>query len=255
MTRNPLIIAHRGESHDAPENTLASVNLAWERGVPAVEIDVRVTCDRIPVVIHNATTGHMAGRDWTVSRRSFADLRTLDFGRRRGAAWTGQKIPTLEEVLDTVPESGRLFLEIKVGTEAVPPIQKAIRRSRIRNGQVSLIAFRRPVLLAAAVAMPRCDACWIVDLKRRPDQDPAKEASRLARITRADGLAAINAGLDAESDLAIIPALQSHGLKVYAWTINDRFLARRLIRVGIDGITSDRAAWLRQGLRDALNKP
>ena len=232
----PLFIAHRGESHDAPENTLASVNLAWERGVPAVEIDVRVTLDRMPVVIHNATTGHMTGTDWAVSRRSFADLRTLDFGRLHGSAWTGQKIPTLDEVLDTVPESGRLFLEIKAGSEAIPPIRKTIRRSRTRPEQISLIAFRRPVLLAAAQAMPACDACRIIDLKSRHNQDPATEAARLSRIMKSDELRAVNAGMDASCDLAVVRALQSHGLKVYAWTVNDRAFARRLVRAGIDGI-------------------
>lgn len=243
-----LFIAHRGESQDAPENTLASVNLAWKRGLPAVEIDVRVTRDRVPVVIHNATTGHMARTDWRVCRRLLADLKTLDFGRLHGAAWAGEPIATLDEILATVPADGRLFIEIKAGAEAVLPLRQSVRRSRIRPEQISLIAFRRPVLLKAVRALPDCDACWIVDLRRRGRPDQVKEAARLARIIRGDGLSAIDVGIDPSCDLSIIAHLQAHGLRVYAWTINDRGFARRLIDAGIDGIASDRAYALRSEL-------
>lgn len=245
-TKAPLFIAHRGESHDAPENTLASINLAWERKVPAVEIDVRVSRDREAMVIHNATTGHMAGTDWRISRRTCADLRTLDFGRLRGPAWTGLTIPTLAEVLDTVPSGGRILIEIKAGIEAVEPIRKVLAASRIRPEQITLIAFKRNVLAQAAKAMPACDTAWITDVKK-VSGDTARQAARLAGLTRRAGFRAINLGVDTNTDLEIIGALKVLGLNVFCWTVNDRRLARRLIRAGIDGITSDRAAWLMEG--------
>lgn len=242
-TKAPLFIAHRGESHDAPENTLASINLAWDRKVPAVEIDVRVSRDREAMVIHNATTGHMAGTDWRISRRTCADLRTLDFGLKRGPAWTGLTIPTLSEVLDTVPSGGRLLIEIKAGPEAVDPIRAALAASKIRPEQITLIAFKRSVLTRAAEAMPACDTAWITALKKNSG-DTARLAARLAGLTRRAGFRAINLGVDANTDLAIIGDLKALGLSVFCWTVNDRRFARRLIRAGIDGITSDRAAWL-----------
>lgn len=242
----PLFIAHRGESHDAPENTLASINLAWERKVPAVEIDVRVSRDREAMVIHNATTGFMAGTDWRVSRRTCTDLRTLDFGRLRGSTWAGLTIPTLAEVLDTVPSDGRLFIEIKAGAEAIEPIRTALTDSRIRPGQVTLISFKRNVLTRAAEAMPACDTAWITDVKKISG-DSARAATRLGGLTRRSGFQTINLGVDANTDLAIVGALKAQGLGVFCWTVNDRRLARRLIRAGIDGITSDRAAWLMGG--------
>jgi glycerophosphoryl diester phosphodiesterase len=245
-TQAPLFIAHRGESHDAPENTLASINLAWERKVPAVEIDVRISLDQEAMVIHNATTGHMAGTDWRVSRRTCPQLRTLDFGRLRGSNWNGLTLPTLAEVLDTVPPDGRLFIEIKTGVEAVEPIRKCLAAGRVRAEQITLIAFKRNVLARAAEAMPECGAAWITDVKKVSD-DGTRLATRLAGLTRRAGFQAINLGVDANTDLEIIGALKPHDLEVFCWTVNDRRLARRLIRAGIDGITSDRAAWLMGG--------
>jgi glycerophosphoryl diester phosphodiesterase len=242
--QSPLWIAHRGESRDAPENTLASVNLAWERGVPAVEIDVRVSLDGLPVVIHNATTGHMAGTDWRVSRRTHKELKTLDFGRRRGKAWKGERMPKLDQILDTIPTGGRLFIEIKAGPEAIQPIRKALAGSRVRSEQIALIAFKRNLLSTAAQIMPDCEASWIVDLRRHQSKPTATEAERLANLVRSSGLNGLDLGMDASCDFEIIRLLQEHGLPVYCWTVNDLPLARRLIAAGIDGITSDRAAWL-----------
>jgi glycerophosphoryl diester phosphodiesterase len=243
---SPLWIAHRGESRDAPENTLASVNLAWERGVPAVEIDVRVSRDGLPVVIHNATTGHMAGTDWRVSRRTHAELKTLDFGKRHGDALGGERMPVLDEILDTLPAGGQLFIEIKAGIEAVEPIRKAITGSRARPEQITLIAFKRTVLIAAAQAMPDCEASWIVDLRKYQSKPTNTTANRLARLVHRSGLNSLDLGMDASCDFEIIPLLQEHGLSVYCWTVNDLTLARRLTAAGIDGITSDRAAWMMQ---------
>lgn len=242
--RSPLWIAHRGESQEAPENTLASINLAWERGVPAVEIDVRVSRDGLPMVIHNATTGHMAGTDWRISRRTGAELKTLDFGSHTGRNWADEWIPTLNEVLDTVPTGGRLFIEIKAGVEAVEPIRKALSKSRIRPKQIVLIAFRRRLLATAAQAMPKCKSSWIMDIRRHQSKPVPKVADHLANLVSRSGLNSLDLGIDASCDLAIIPALQEHGLPVYCWTVNDLPLARRLTAAGIDGITSDRAAWL-----------
>lgn len=239
----PLWIAHRGESHDAPENTLDSINLAWERKVPAVEIDVRTSRDGQPMVIHNSTTGTMAGTNWWVSRRTCAKLKTLDFGRNRGSEWAGAKIPTLPEVLDTVPAQGRLFIEIKSGAGAIEPIRKALAASSVRSDQIVLICFDRRILARAAKAIPACRTSWITDL-RKSTRDTAAEAARLARLAGRDGFHGIDLGLDESCDLDIIPALQELGYEVLCWTVNQQRLARRLIRAGIDGITSDRAAWL-----------
>ncbi|MFV2065815.1 MAG: glycerophosphodiester phosphodiesterase family protein, partial [Pirellulales bacterium] len=98
-----LIVGHRGASHDAPENTLAAFQLAWQRGADGVEGDFYLTSDGHIVCIHDADTERVAGEKLIVAESTLADLRQLDVGAWKGERWRGEKIPTLEEVLATVP--------------------------------------------------------------------------------------------------------------------------------------------------------
>ncbi|MCH7827462.1 MAG: hypothetical protein IIC75_05760 [Bacteroidetes bacterium] len=78
--KNFIIIAHRGESYDAPENTLASVNLAWERGADAVEVDIRMTKDKNIVVIHDRTTKRTGGKNYKIKDSSYDELNNVNVG-------------------------------------------------------------------------------------------------------------------------------------------------------------------------------
>ena len=109
------IIAHRGASHLAPENTLASVNLAWELGADAVEVDVHLTGDGRIVAIHDTTTGRTGGTQLEVAQTYSRHLRRLDVGRHKNHDFAGEPIPFLGEVLDTIPPGRHLFIEIKCG--------------------------------------------------------------------------------------------------------------------------------------------
>ena len=108
-----LIIAHRGASFDAPENTLAAVNLAWQQNADAVEVDVHLSRDGHLFVIHDADTRRTTGLDRKVAQLKLPQLPRHDAGRWKGAQWRGEKIPTLDEVLATVPRGKKIFIEIK----------------------------------------------------------------------------------------------------------------------------------------------
>src|SRR5262245_65624278 len=101
------IIAHRGASHDAPENTLAAVRLAWEQGADAVEVDVQLSKDGKLVVIHDDNTKRSGGFARKVRAQTLDELRRLDVGRWKGKRWAGEKIPTLDVVLEAVRSEER----------------------------------------------------------------------------------------------------------------------------------------------------
>tara|TARA_B100000745_G_C19782764_1_gene256469 strand:- start:6 stop:407 length:402 start_codon:yes stop_codon:yes gene_type:complete len=100
------IIAHRGASHDAPENTLESVKLGWAQGADAVEVDVYLSKDGHIVVHHDSDTKKLAGVDRKVVDQTLAELRQLDVGAWKGPKWKGVRIPELDDVLATIPEGG-----------------------------------------------------------------------------------------------------------------------------------------------------
>src|SRR6185369_848081 len=90
----PMLIAHRGASRDAPENTLAAFRLAWQQGADGIEADFRLTRDGRVVCLHDASTGRTAGVDLAVAEASLEELKRLDVGGWKGARWAGERIPT-----------------------------------------------------------------------------------------------------------------------------------------------------------------
>jgi glycerophosphoryl diester phosphodiesterase len=108
-----MIIAHRGASHDAPENTLASVNLAWEIGADAAEVDVHLSKDKRIMVIHDGDTKRTTGENMLIRESMSSDLRSLDASNSMDQ-FRGERIPFLEEVMATVPEGKVLFVEVNI---------------------------------------------------------------------------------------------------------------------------------------------
>ncbi len=120
------IIAHRGASHDAPENTLAAARLAWAQSADALECDVQLTRDGRLAVIHDHDTRRLAGVTGRVAEITLAELQRLDVGRGRGPEFAGERIPSLEALLAVTPPKRRVFVELKGGPELVPPLVSAL---------------------------------------------------------------------------------------------------------------------------------
>lgn len=243
-------IAHRGESADAPENTLAAFRLAWERKVAAIELDIHLTQDGEAIVCHDADTGRTTGVRMAIKENALAELRQLDAGSWKGARWAGERLPTLLEALETIPEGGRCFIEIKVGPEAVPAVEKAIRQSGKTPAQLAIISFHAESLAEAKRRLPQIAAYYLASFR----QDPAApawtpDAETLiaqAQAIRADGL---NLSAPGPIDGVFVQRVKAAGLALYVWTVDDPDIARQMAAAGVDGITSNRAAWLRADLQ------
>src|SRR5437762_11744744 len=113
MTNPFEIIAHRGSSFLAPENTLAAVQLGWREGADAAEGDFRLTADGQIVCVHDKTFKRTAGIDRLVAEMTLAEIESLDVGSWKAATFAGERVPTLDQLLDTLPETRRFFVEIK----------------------------------------------------------------------------------------------------------------------------------------------
>jgi glycerophosphoryl diester phosphodiesterase len=232
------VIAHRGASHLAPENTLASVRLAWEMGADAVEVDVRLTKDNRIVAIHDPTTLRTSGTDLEVADTHSSDLRELDVGSHKHVDFAGETIPFLEEVLDTVPAGRHLFIEVKSGPKILPVLNETIARSGKRS-QVALIGFDLQTMKAAKEILPDVPAHWLCDKKVW-----APFGGSLARTAKAHGLDGMNIHWSAVT-WRFARAVRKAGLKLYAWTVDNAAEADRLDGLGVNGITTNRPGWLK----------
>jgi glycerophosphoryl diester phosphodiesterase len=111
-----LVVAHRGMVSGFPENTLAAFRQAIVMGFSAIEIDLRATADGQIVVMHDDTVDRTTSGHGKVSELTLAEIRSLDAGRHAGPEFADQKVPTFQEVLETVRGSGtKLVLDIKPG--------------------------------------------------------------------------------------------------------------------------------------------
>lgn len=240
------IIAHRGASYDAPENTLAALRLAWEQQADGSEFDIYLTRDGQIAVIHDKDTKRTAGVLRKVVEHTLAELRTLDVGSWKGPQFRGEKIPTLSEMLALVPEGKSVFVEVKCGPEIVPEMLKVLEQHRLKPQQTPIISFNADVIAAVKKARPELPAYWLVSLNKKGEVPPTAEALiAKAKTLHADGLDLSAAEiLDAEYARKIKAA----GLKLYVWTVNDPKVARRMVQIGVEGITTDRPAWLREQL-------
>ena len=124
----PLIIAHRGASGEAPENTMVAFKLAWELGADGIEGDFHLTRDGHIVAIHDKDTNKVTkGKNkLIVKKTSLKELQSLDVGSWKNETYSKARIPTLEDVIDSLPEGKKFFIEIKCGTEIMKPLIKVI---------------------------------------------------------------------------------------------------------------------------------
>ena len=243
------IIGHRGASFDAPENTLASIRLAWEQRADAAEFDVFLSKDGKIVVLHDANTYRTAGVDKRVVDQTLAELRTLDVGKWKDVKYAGEKVPTLAEVLALTPAGKRVFIEVKCGPEIVPELKRVLADAKLKPEQTAVISFSADVVAAVKKELPALKAYWIVSLgtntkKPKTVWTPEELIAKACDI-KADGL---DLSADAEVSPEYIKKAVAAKLPVYVWTVNDPDLARQMIEAGATGITTDRPGWLRDAL-------
>lgn len=213
-----IIMGHRGAAAVAPENTLLSVAKAIEIGVDAVEIDVRLTKDRELVVIHDASVDRTTNGHGRVNEYELSEIKRLDAGR-------GERIPTLQEVVDLVRDRVMLVIELKEdGTEK--KVVELIRKNRFEQ-QVYVISF------------------WHVPVKRVKELAPSIKTGVLLVGCPVDACVATQASADAVVmrysfvNRDFVEAAHKEEVKVFLWNIDEPDLLNPYVDMGVDGIASN----------------
>lgn len=233
------IIAHRGSSFIAPENTLASAKLAWEQNADAVECDIYLSKDNKVMVMHDGNTKRTTGQSFKISETNSDVLRTLNAGSWKDAEYEGEKIPFLEELIATVPANKKLVVEIKCGIDALPTLKQVVDKSG-KTDQLVFIAFDWGTILAAKQMFPENACYWLsssaADVQVKMD-DVAKNGL--------DGINLNNKIIDQET----VKKAKDLGFEVLSWTIDDPVEVKRLISLGVVAITTNRPDLIRSIIR------
>lgn len=243
------IVAHRGASHDAPENTLAAMKLAWTQRADGIETDLHLSRDGHIVVLHDADTLRVSGISNRVAQSTWAELKDLDVGRWKGPAWAGEKIPTLDAILATIPDDKFILIEIKVRAEILPALEKALRASGKKPAQLRLITFNYETARVAKERFPAHEVYWLASYKKDAATGRFPELDALIAQARAARLDGLDLDYKFPIDGAFVKKVHDAGLKLHVWTVDDPQTARTLRDAGVDGITTNRPEFLRQMLR------
>lgn len=229
-------IAHRGASYLAPENTIASNKLAWELGADAVEIDIHLSKDNKVMVIHDGDTQKVSGQLLKISETNSDVLRQLDVGIFKGENYKGEKIPFLEEVISMIPPGKKMVIELKSRKEVIPWMKKIIEQSD-KADQLVFICFDWETILETQRNFPGHACYWLCSNKN-------ELLSKITEVAR-HGLKGVDLKYSV-IDNEVMDQARQFNLEVIAYTVNNPEEAKRLIDLGVNGITTDRPAWMKE---------
>jgi glycerophosphoryl diester phosphodiesterase len=245
--RRVQIIAHRGASAYAPENTLAAFRAAAARGATLFELDVQQTKDGKLVVVHDTTLGRTtnvekvfpAKKPWRVRDLTLAQIRKLDAGSWFGSTYRGQRVPTLGETLRTMDGKGLdMLLEVK-SPSLYPGIGKRVAAELrahpgwLDSDRVIVQSFDWPFIRAFHGRLPQAPT----GLLGTPSTSGLRAASTYAGYIN-PRYGDVTAGY--------VASVHKRGMKIFPWTVNDSATMRRIIRTGADGIITNKPDTLRR---------
>lgn len=243
------VVAHRGASSDAPENTIAAFKLAFEQGAHGVETDILRTGDGRVVMMHDKTTKRTTGVEGKVEEMTLAQLQALDAGSFKSPAFKGEKIPTLEESLAVVPAGRRLVVEFKGGKELIPGVTAALQAVPRKPNEVEFICFSYDTLKAVKEAFPQHRALLLMGYKvDKETNKPAVTLDELIEKCKAGKFEGMSISKDWPIDAAFCAKVKAAGLDLYVWTINDVAEAKKLAAMGMPVICTDKPKMLTDAL-------
>jgi len=224
------VIAHRGASGNAPENTLAAFRKAVALGATFIETDLQLSRDARFMAIHDATVNRTTNGHGAVHDMTLADLRKLDAGSWFGSEFAGERIPTLEEILEFSKKNDVVFyLEIKPG--AAWGGEHALIGALRDSGEIPravVISFDAAIVLNLRKIEPTLMTGLLYDGQIENPLEKAVEIGARQLAIRGDLVTP-----------ALIAQAKKKDLQVVCWTVNHPAHMRMLAAAGVDGIMSD----------------
>lgn len=235
MTR---FLSHRGESDDAPENTLSAYKLAMERDSDGIELDIRLTADGEAACVHDETIERVSGVRLAVSDSTLAALRQY------------HPVPLLSEALAVLKPGKQMQIELKGPWPQLQPVKAVLdRRGGDRKG-LALSSFEEETIRAAADVFPELPRLLLTDLTRRFGRFPAPEqVVACLHSLRCTGISFL---ATAEADAAFVEALHRAGMRVVCWGVRSDELGLAMARIGVDAMTCNHAVALRAEYRKRI---
>lgn len=229
--RVPIVTSHAACAGHAPENTLAGIRRALELGADAIEIDVHVTADGVPVLLHDDHVDRTTDGHGEITGLTLAEARRLDAGaRQHEGRFAGERIPTLAEVLDLT--KGRCLLVIEVKQAGIEERVLEVVRAANALNECEAHSFKPGVVAKLRSLEPRLPCALLTDGLQVKDWG---EFFAFALSLNVQGVSVGHWAATPE----VVRRGQLRSLTFFTWTADDEADVRRLLDCGVDGITTN----------------
>lgn len=228
-----LIIAHRGASSLAPENTFAAFDRALDAGADGIEFDLQLSRDKIPIVIHDENLERTTTGSGMVQDFNLADIKSFDAGTWFSAEFSGEKVPALEEVFERYNNSGLLFnLELKNSAMDYQGLEEAVLKCIAEYGlekRVVISSFNHQSLVRCKKLNPdiRTGMLYFEAL-----ESPWERALTLGCYSAHPFFYYLQAP-------EVLAGFKNNSLPIYAWTVNDPEQMEYLVKNQVEAIITD----------------
>ncbi len=234
-----LVIGHKGASKTCPENTLKAFKKAIELKADYIEFDVHLSKDKKIVVSHDPDIQRITGQPGIIKEMTLSELKQFDFGE-------GEQIPTMEEVIEVT--KGKIGLQVEIKARG---LEKQLVSILKREGLIEttiISCFIHSKLLKIQKLEPNLKLAALEPAIIGRDVLPSDHEKIVANAVKNNFFA-----IHPEYSLItedFIKLSHKNGLRVHAWTVNDKEVMRKFVRMGIDGIITDDI----EALKDVLNR-
>ena len=229
----PKLIAHRGASAFAPENTLIAFKMAKEQGCDWIECDVTLTQDGVPVIFHDKTFKRLANRNININQLDFQAVLDIDVGTWFSPKFSGEKTATLEALLLFAKKNAmKINLELKPNgykpRSLITQVQLLLSETQFNFDDLLISSFDTKSLLYAQKYLPQVKRALLIDKWRRNWHYVAEKFQ----------VSSIHCHYKLCSKVRVAKIKQAN-YKLYCYTVNNKIKARKLFEKGVDGIFSD----------------
>lgn len=231
-----IFLSHRGESDDAPENTLRAFSLAMERDSDGIELDIRLTADGDVVCVHDETLERVAGVKLAVADASLAELRNH------------YPVPLLSEALALLRPGKHMQIELKGVQPLARPLKQVLEQWGGDRRSLALSSFEEETIRNAAEFFPDLPRLLLVDLKNRFGVFPSAE--QVMDYLRKLHCTGVSFKATTEADAAFVAVLHAEKFRVVSWGVFSDELGLAMAALGVDAMTCNHAVALRRRWRE-----
>ena len=234
------IIAHRGASFYAPENTFAAFSLAVSQGADGIEMDVHVTKDGEVVVIHDKTTERVGNLFLDVTEACYEEIKKVYVGSYFKEEFKGERVPLLKDVLQTFKDV-ELYVEIKSGIESVEPVVSLFKKIDAEN--VVLFSFHYDLVKELKKQLKDVRVLFIAEYGYNVPGKPYVY-DYLIELVESAGLDGISTCSSFYHGVKLSEKLKKENFIWNIWTVDNPYLAREFVKLGVSSLTTNRPDWI-----------